>query len=114
MVTATVPAISLISLESPTNMLEALEGALLGEILREGVGRISSVNFSVDSNRGRAVVDLIGDVCEGEIALRIFYGSHGVQESINSWIAEERIQEFKTEIARTDGRMYILVVGRKA
>jgi hypothetical protein len=104
--------ISVISREGPVDMLSGLVDGLLADLRSEGVGRVSAIAFTIDADRGRAIVDLVGEACEGEIVLRIFTGER-VQESVNSWIAEEGLGDLKTALVRAEGRAYLLLVGRK-
>ncbi|MFY9457751.1 MAG: hypothetical protein WAP23_02375 [Candidatus Spechtbacterales bacterium] len=104
--------ISYIVREGPSDHIGGLEDGLLADLREDGVGRVMDINFVIDDVRGRAIIDIVGEVCEGEIALHIFTGGN-FQESANSWIAEEGLGDLKAELVRADGRVYLLLVGRK-
>lgn len=105
--------IAVISREGPVDHIAGLEEGLAADLRDEGVGRVTAVILTIDTDRGRAIVDLVGEVCSGEIALRIFIGER-LQESVNSWIVEEGLDDFKTAFVRADGRIYLLLAGRRA
>lgn len=104
--------IAVISRVGPMDMLAGLAEGLMADLRDEGVGRVTAVAFAIDVNRGRAIADIVGEVCEGEIALRIFTGEN-IQASVNAWIVEERLNDLKTALVRADGRVYLLLAGRR-
>ena len=57
----------------------------------------------------------MGEVCEGEVALRILTSNtaEGLREAVNTWLREEAVEEFKIEFTRAEGRIYLLIAGRK-
>ncbi len=106
--------ISIVSREWPLNMLRGF-AEILEDLLREDmIGRVWDISFIIDPERGRAIVDLVGEVCDGQIAIRFFSGqlAGGLQQSANDWISEEKLDEIKARIARSEGQVYLLLVGR--
>lgn len=93
---------------------------ILGESLEEDfaegkAGRVSSVSLQVDVERAKVMVDIIGEVCEGRLMVRVFQqfaqAIHELQDDINVWISQNNISECKTSIVRSEGRIFVLVAG---
>jgi len=111
----TAKKIAVISREWPLDMLGGLAEKLTELVGEEGMGHVSDVSFMIDPERGQAIVDMIGEIGDGNIAINIFSGqlASGLQEDANDWLVEEKLDKIKARIARHEGWVYLLVVGRK-
>ena len=96
--------IAYISREWPADMIRGLEEGLMADLQDAAVGRVSAAKLTIDADRGRAIVDIVGEVCEGEVALRIFTGENPAQ-AINAWISESGIEKVIIDLVRADGRV---------
>jgi hypothetical protein len=116
MVVCEATTLAIVSREATLEMTRDLGEWLAEDLAEKKSGRVSSICLQVDPDRGRVTADIIGEVCEGRLMARVFQhfaqAIHDLKDDINRWIADNHLGECKTDLVRSEGRVFILVVGR--